>query len=730
MESAIRTTIDSDNVLTIWLDVPGKPVNTCTPQLLGELSAVIDRLEKDKPAGVIIASAKARSFNAGADLFAIRDMEPAAVKRYLALGQSIFERLSRLAMPTVAAINGDCLGGGTEMALACTYRVAANEGGISIGLPETKLGIIPAWGGTTRLPRMIGLMTALPILLAGKTLPPRKAMKAGIVDEVVRPEALLTAAKRLVLGHRDRHEPRLIERVVARMSPARNRIIEAARRQTSERTFGNYPAPLRLLDVLKAGYDRGHEAGLVAEREALLELTQTEANRNLLRLFFLRQGAKRRAADQLKAKPAEVIYAAVIGGGTMGAGIVHALIRANVRVRLVEVDAAAVSGALGRVRKLLDEDVASGRLDKLAARHAFNRVSPTTDWTGLHLADLVVEAVVENLDAKHEVFARLDRLTRPGAILATNTSSLRVADIARATAHPPRVLGLHFFNPVNKMPLVEIVRGPETDDASLATAVALTNRLGKTPVVVNDAPGFLVNRLLIPHLAEALAMASEGVPIMVIDEAMKQWGMPMGPFELLDEIGLDVALHVLKSLSHVQAHPVELPPAVERAVAQKWLGKKSGRGFYIHAAGKRRRAVKVQANEELTRLLVTAAPGQAASPSPQELQWRLILPMVNEAARTLAEGTTDSADDIDLATVLGLGFAPFRGGLAKFADDVGLAEVERRLEEMTVRHGPRFAPAALLRQLASEHRSFPKPASAPRAPVVSTQSPALQESHS
>jgi 3-hydroxyacyl-CoA dehydrogenase/enoyl-CoA hydratase/3-hydroxybutyryl-CoA epimerase len=238
-----------------------------------------------------------------------------------------------------------------------------------------------------------------------------------------------------------------------------------------------------------------------------------------------------------------------------------------------------------------------------------------------------------------------------------------------------------------------------------------------------------VNRLLIPHLAEALAMASEGVSITLIDEAMKQWGMPMGPFELLDEIGLDVAMHVLKSLSHVQAHPVELPPAVARAVAQKWLGKKSGRGFYIHAAGKRGRAAKVQPNEELTRLLATA-PGHTAAPSPQDIQWRLILPMVNEAARTLAEGTTDSADDIDLATVLGLGFAPFRGGLAKFADDVGLAEVERRLDELTVRHGPRFAPAELLRRLASEHRSFPRPVATPRAPSASTPSPAFQEIHS
>jgi 3-hydroxyacyl-CoA dehydrogenase/enoyl-CoA hydratase/3-hydroxybutyryl-CoA epimerase len=719
MESAVRTVTEPDGLLTIWLDVPGKPVNTCTPQLLEELSAVVDSLEKSKPVGVIIASAKGRSFNAGADLFAIRAMNPDEVARYLAMGQEVFEKIARLTMPTVAAINGDCLGGGTELALACRYRVAAADGSISIGLPETKLGLIPAWGGTTRLPRLIGLTGALPILLAGKTMPPKKALRAGIVDEVVRPEALMAAARRMVMSRRPRKRPAVMGRALEHMGPARNRILSAAGRQTEGRTYGNYPAPAKLLDVLRVGYEQGAAAGLKAEREALLELTRTPACQNLMRLFFLRQGAKKRAAEQLRARPAEVNYAAVIGGGTMGAGIVHALIRAGMKVRLIEVDSKAVSAALGRIRKLLDEDVSAGRLDKLAARHAMNRVSPSTQWSGLHLADLVVEAVVENLDAKHEVFARLDLLTRPEAVLATNTSSLKVSDIAAATAHPERVVGLHFFNPVNKMPLVEIVRGAQTGDGALATAVAVANRLGKTPVVVNDATGFLVNRLLIPHLSEALVMATEGTPITQIDLAMKRWGMPMGPFELLDEIGLDVSLHVLRSLSHVQAHAVELPPAVEAAVGHGWLGKKSGRGFYVH--GKKG---KTEVNDELARLLAAAPAG--AGETDEQIQWRLVLPMVNEAGRVLSEGVTSSADDIDLATVLGLGFAPFRGGLAKFAEDVGLEEIAHRLDELTVRHGPRFAPAELLLELAKSKRPFPRPQAQGRVPAQGVQG-VLQE---
>src|SRR5688572_18466994 len=308
MESAVRTSVDADNVMTIVLDVPGKPVNACTPQLLSELSAVVDSLEKGKvapmPKAVIIASAKARSFNAGADLFTIRDMGPEQIKSYLAEGQALFDRISKLPMPTVAAINGDALGGGMELALACTYRVAVDDGSVNVGLPEVKLGLIPAWGGATRLPRLIGLTKALPILLAAKTMPPRKAKKAGRIDEGVRPEALLAAAKRIVTSHRKQQRAKLGQRMLAGAGPVRNKILEKARAQTAEKTFDNYPAPIRLIDVVRTGYEQGHAAGLTAEREAILKLTQTAATTNLLRIFFLRQGAKKRAAEPLKAKPA------------------------------------------------------------------------------------------------------------------------------------------------------------------------------------------------------------------------------------------------------------------------------------------------------------------------------------------------------------------------------------------------------------------------------------------
>src|SRR3954447_4274615 len=646
--TTLRTTTDADGVMTVWLDVPDKGVNAVSPQVLHDLGLAVDEILRAKPRGVIFASAK-RSFVPGADLFEIRKMDRAGTEHFLADGQTVFDRISKLPMPTVAAINGDCLGGGLELALACTYRVAVDDGSVNIGLPEVKLGILPGWGGTVRLPRRIGLANALPLLLGGKTMPPRKAKKAGIVDEVVRPEALLAAAKRVVTANAGVGRPSLLHRTMATLPATRNKILAAARQQTLGQTRGNYPAPMKVIDVVRAGYERGPDAGLEAERKALCELMDTEACRNLMRLFFLRQGAKKWITSKVAAQPRDVKYAAVIGGGTMGAGIVHAMIRAGIQVRLIEVNEKAAAAGLGRVRKMLEDDVRSGRMTPLNARHALNRVAPTTQWTGLAMADIVVEAVIEDMAAKREVFAKLDKLTRPDAILASNTSSLPVTEMAESTANPGRVVGLHFFNPVPKMPLVEVISTAHSDDVALATAAALAGKIGKTPVLVKDAPGFLVNRVLIPYLAEALVMATEGGSITAIDAAMKDWGMPMGPFELLDEIGLDVGAHVLRSQARQTGDSRELPPAVEEALKRGWLGKKSGRGFYVHEKSKKGRGAPadLKPNEELAALIsgkpAGAAPMQAQpstgdKAAAEATQWRLILPMVNEAAKLLAEG--------------------------------------------------------------------------------------------
>jgi 3-hydroxyacyl-CoA dehydrogenase/enoyl-CoA hydratase/3-hydroxybutyryl-CoA epimerase len=705
----IRLTTDSDWITTIWIDVPAKGVNTISPRVLAELDVALNQVEHDRPQGLIVASAKNHSFIAGADLFEIGKMDRQQMLQFLADGQTLFSRIANLSIPTVAAINGDCLGGGLELALACSMRVAAADASISIGLPEVKLGILPGWGGTVRLPKLIGLTRALPLLLAGKTLPPNKALRAGIVDEVVRPEALLSAAKRLVMAATPIRRHSVLDRAAASVPLVRNKVLGRARKETLATTFGNYPAPMRLIEVVRTGCEKGEAAGLDAERAAIAELMDTDASRNLIRLFFLKQGAKRQIADQLRAKPGDVKRAAVIGGGTMGAGIVHALVRAGIDVRLVEVDVKAVSAGLARVQRLLNDDVSAGRLDRLSARNAMNRVAPCTDWTGLHLADIVIEAVLEEMPAKKEVFGKLDRLTRPEAGLATNTSSLSVAEIAEGTAHPERVIGLHFFNPVAKMPLVEIIRTESSGAEALATAAALAVRLGKTPVLVRDAPGFLVNRILTPYLAEALAVAAGGVPIERIDAAMKQWGMPMGPFELLDTIGVDVALHVLTTLGRAFRYPPPIPRAMELAMQRHWLGNKSGRGFYEHG-GKHPHKAMLTVNADFQQALSTAKPGEmsadAIASQKEAIAWRLILPMVNEAARALEENVTDSVETIDLATVLGLGLAPFRGGLVQFANAAGTPAIVNKLEGLERQIGPRFAPATLLRNAASRNQAI------------------------
>ncbi|MEE9211779.1 MAG: 3-hydroxyacyl-CoA dehydrogenase NAD-binding domain-containing protein [Phycisphaeraceae bacterium] len=708
MSKTLHTQTDGDNVLIVRFDHADKSINTFSPLALDELDAVIAALERgeQEPVGVIFTSDKPDVFISGADLFEMSRMDRPQMQQFLEHGQSLFDRIAKLPMPTVAAINGHCLGGGLELSLACTWRVAADKGSINLGLPEIMLGIIPAWGGTTRVTRMLGLTRALPLLLTGKTMPPRKAQRVGLIDEVVRPEALLAAARRLLKRTPPVHRPPLVDRVIMATGPLCDLVGRKARRQTLARTFGNYPAAEKLIDTALIAARHGHDAALRAERDAVMQLVNTDACTNLMRLFFLRQNAKRTIRQTLDAEPAEVNHVAVIGGGIMGAGIVHSLIRCGVRVRLIDIDEKAISASLRRIKRMIDGDVKAKRISPLQAQQAIHRVSPTTDWSGLKLIDLVIEAVTEKMDVKHQVFEKLDRLTKPDAVLASNTSSLNITELAETTANPGRVIGLHFFNPVPKMPLVEVVRTKHSDAAALATGTALAMRMGKTPIIVADAPGFVINRVLIPYLAEALVMASEGVSIVEIDRAMKKWGMPMGPFELLDQVGLDVAVYILQSLRSALGQTIVIPHGIEQVVERGWLGRKSGRGFYDY-----KRKGRPRVNTDLINLLSNQKPKVRSAKSAignqksdeQDIQWRLVLLMVNEAARLLTEGVTDSTDTIDLASVLGLGLAPFRGGLVHFAETAGLDEIVKHLDQMAQRHGPRFAAVEALRHAAEAH---------------------------
>jgi len=695
------TFTDDDGVMTVTLDHPDRSVNTLSSEVLDEFDVLLVDLEHGKHdvRGVIFASAKPGVFIMGADVFEISMMDRAQMRRFIELGQNVMNRVARLPMATAAAINGTCLGGGYELALACDYRVAADDGAIRIGLPETKLGIIPAWGGSTRLPRLIGVRTALPMMLAGKTVTPRKAQKLGMIDEVVRREALIAASKRMMTTRPLLNPTPWIDRVIDAVPFADRLVCEFIRRKTREQTYGNYPAADQLINVVETGLTRGMLAGFRAERGAVQELAESPACRNLIRLFLLRNDAKKQAKAMFDVEPTLVRQAAVVGGGTMGAGITHALVTAGIPVRLIEIDHDAMSAALRRIDKILTSDVRAKRMSPLAKKHALQRVIPSVGYCGLALADFVVEAVAEKMAVKRAVFARLDELTREDAILATNTSSLSVREIAQATRHPSRVIGLHFFNPVQKMPLVEVVRTAHASDRAMATGVELALRLGKSPIVVNDAPGFLVNRLLIPYLAEAMQMAGEGVSVARVDEVMKRWGMPMGPFELLDTVGIDIGVVILPSIGGRLGSPIAQPRGVERLVEAGMLGRKTNVGFYdYHGRG------EPEVNIDAVRLLREAnGTIDEAGPRLEErmIERRLILPMVNEAARALADGVVTSVDLVDLATVLGLGLAPFRGGLVRHAQMVGLDNVIEQMHQLAVTcpGGRRFEPSEHMRLL-------------------------------
>lgn len=699
--NAFQTHTDDRGVMTLTFDTPGKSVNTFTPEALGELATLVESIHDapNKPAAVIFTSGKDGAFIAGADLFAMREMDTSAMRTFLEKGQRTFDRIAALPMPTVAAINGNCMGGGCELALACDYRVMVDDGAMRIGLPEINLGIVPAWGGTTRMSRVFGLAKSLPALLAGRTFTPRKAKSFGLADDAVRPERLLAAARRIVAKQPDRPRPNLLDRAVRSFAPLADLICNKARAAANDKTFGNYPAPDMLIDAARAAVLNGHDTGLAAERDAVIELANGPVCRNLMRLFFLRQSAKKVVREKLDAEALPVSRIAVIGGGTMGAGIAAALVKAGCEVTLIDISADALAAGMKRIGKDLHADVKAKRMSPVEAERAFDRVCPTTRWNRMHRIDFAVEAVSERTEIKEQVFAKLDELTRPDCVLASNTSSLDVTAFAEGRTDPSRVIGLHFFNPVSKMPLVEVIATKHATDTALATGLELALAMGKTPVLVNDAPGFLVNRVLFPYLAEAMVLLGEGCDVEAVDDAMKRWGMPMGPFELLDTVGLDVSADIFASVSKRLGDHLPQPRGLDETIARGWHGRKSGSGFYDYS-GKGKPTV----NDGMAALLRDGgAPHTFGEIDAEQIAWRCVLPMVNEAARTLREGVTDSTETIDLATVLGLGLAPFRGGLCKFADDAGLADIVARMDELAQRHGPRFAPIDELRDAASDN---------------------------
>ena len=702
MAGAFRLEVGADGLATLWFDLPDRKVNLFTREVFAELEALLAELRGRSDISILVlVSAKASTFIAGADVNEIANVtDPALAEGGARLGQRLFSAWEALPFPTVAAIQGTCVGGGTELSLASTWIAVSDRDEVRIGLPEVRLGIVPGWGGCTRLPRRIGLLAALELILTGKTIPGARAAKIGFADVLLPDAGFVGRVREWALSRIGRRPPSRAPKgfrgLLLEGNPLGRRIALAqARRRTLAETKGRYPAPLRALEVIAAGLERGRTAGFEAEARAIGELAVSETSKNLVHVFRLMEASKRDADGGDRAAAAPVRRPAVIGAGVMGGGIAHLIAdQAGLPVRIRDVKPEPLAAALAHAAGLFGRQVKRRRLRPAEMRRRMALLQPTLEETGLGACDFVVEAVVENLAVKQKLFADLDRRLAPNAVLASNTSSLSIDAIGAQTAHRGRVAGMHFFNPVDRMPLVEVVVGRHTTDETARAVAEFARRLGKTPVLVREGPGFLVNRLLMFYSAEALWLLDEGHRIEDVDRAMVDWGMPMGPVRLADEVGLDVAAKVSHILAAAFPDRLPFPAWLDRLSEGGRLGLKNGRGIYRYE-GRREIGVDRTVYDEIgvapTRRVDDLAP----------LAERMVLPMVNEAARCLEEGIVAGPGPLDLAMIFGTGFPPFRGGLCRWADARGLPRTIEALERLAREVGPRHQPSDALRRFAA-----------------------------
>lgn len=700
----MRTEVRDDGVAVVTLDHPDKKVNTLSPELLREFEAEVAPLLDDRALrGVVLASAKPDTFIAGADLEVLAGMESAEEISALSRdGNAVLSRIEASPTPVVAAVHGAALGGGYEVALACDYILASDATATVVGLPEVMLGLLPAGGGTQRLVERMGLPAALPMLLTGRRVRARRALRSGMVDAVTTPGGIVDTAARaaLALAEGRLRRPSRVGRLgrLARVGPVRRLILSKARKSVMRRTRGLYPAPPAILECVDTGIARGREAGLARESHWFGRLAAGPESRALVWMFLAMNEAKRPPREA----PAEIGRIAVLGAGFMGAGVASvSLGLAPVVVR--DIDDGMLAKGAASIHEGLDKQVRSGSLTRADADRRWSSLQLTTDVDALGGADVVVEAVFEDLDLKRRVLAEAEERIDPGALFASNTSALPIADIAAEARHPERVVGMHYFSPVPKMPLVEIVVTDRVSPTARATAHALARRQGKTPVIVRDGPGFYTTRILAPYLNEAVLLVEEGAKIDAVDGAMRDFGFPVGPLALIDEVGIDVGAHVARDLGRAFAHRgMSASDALPGLRDAGYEGRKNRRGFYRYPAKGRKRP-----NPEVYPLLGGVARRSVPAAAIQD---RLALIMVNEAVRCLEEAVIGSPADGDLAAILGLGFPPFRGGPFHHVDAVGADRIVTRLRALETRYGERFAPTGELVAMADSGERFYGPA--------------------
>lgn len=697
----------ANGVAIVWMDYKDSKVNKVGPELINLFEDVFDEINSDDEIKAVVIGSKKKDFIAGADIEAFQnvkkpgDWAPITVK-----GHEILSNIEKGKKPVVAAIHGGAFGAGLEIALACHARVCSNDKSTKLALPEVKLGLLPGGGGTQRLPRLIGLQGALDMMLTGKNIFPRKAKKMGLVDKVVHQSTLITVASNLALKLTNKKQQRedkreLKDKVIE--GPLSMIVFQQARKTVAKQTHGNYPAPERIIDCVEAGWTKGLKKGYAAEVKYFEELLLGNESKQLINIFFAMTDKKKNPYDEKLVRPVKNI--AMLGAGFMGAGITEVSINNGYNVLLKDINNDNLSSAYKTIFKNYNKRVKKKAMSEIDMQAKLNKITPTLSYDGFKHTDVVIEAVFEDLDLKHKIVKQVEESTSKDAIFASNTSALPIGEIAKAAKNPELVIGMHYFSPVPKMPLLEIIKTPQTADWVTATCYEIGKRQGKTVIVVNDGPGFYTTRILAPMMNEALLMLEEGGDIKEIDKQMNLFGFPVGPVTLMDEVGIDVGAHIMSGgimdeAIRASGRSMKISFTLLDVNKAGYKGRKNGKGFYQYdSKGKKKSFVDREiynffGGEERTKMDATT------------IQHRAAMMMVNEAAYCLQESIIESPLDGDIGAIFGLGFPPFLGGPFRYIDSIGANKVVAIMEDLAERFGPRFKPADILVEHAKSNKKF------------------------
>ncbi|MGB0898798.1 MAG: fatty acid oxidation complex subunit alpha FadJ [Psychrobium sp.] len=703
MMSTFTTTINDDNIAIISMDVVGEKMNTLRAEFGDEMTSVLDELEANASLkGVVVISGKPDNFIAGADITMLDSCQSRDdVLAISTMGQRMFDRIENMKVPVVAAINGPCLGGGLELAMACHARICTNDAKTVLGLPEVQLGLLPGSGGTQRLPALVGIAKALDMMLTGKQLRAKDAKKVGLVSDVVPPVILLDVA--LKLAAQPIRKPKLkldkVNTLLQATSAGRNVMFSQAEKSVLAKTKGHYPAPLKIIDCVRKGLNESRQAGLDIEASHFADLVMTDESKALRQLFFATTEMKKETGSD--AQPEKVNKAMILGGGLMGGGIANVTaIKANIPTRIKDISHEGISQALKYSFDLLDKKFKRRFITRSELQSKMNNLTGTVDYRGVKDVDIVVEAVFEDLNLKHQMVKDVETHCGEHTIFASNTSSLPIGKIAEHAARPENVIGLHYFSPVDKMPLVEVIAHEKTSAQTIATTVAFAKKQGKTPIVVKDGAGFYVNRILALYVNEAANVLLEGDSIESLDKALVDFGFPVGPVTLLDEVGIDVGSKISPILESELGDRFKAPSAFDALLKDDRKGKKNRKGFYRY--DKKARGKKL-VDESVYKVLGVSPSKQTSS---QEIAQRCLIQMLNEATRCLEEGIINNVRDGDIGAIFGIGFPPFLAGPFSYIDKLGVSTVVSLLEGYQKQHGERFAPSSLLIEMSENNKTF------------------------